>query len=57
MPNIRVCDICNNVLQENEIGRIWYDYLYCSACWTVHLENVRKFETGHPYEEKGELSF
>ena len=38
----RICDICCSELRPGQVGYIFYDYLYCPACWLIHRENERK---------------
>lgn len=38
----RICDICCSELRPGQVGYIFYDYLYCPACWSIHRENERK---------------
>lgn len=57
MPDVRICDICGQFLKESDIGHIYYDYLYCPSCWTVHLENVKKESRKQVCVHSGDLEF
>ena len=50
---MRICDVCNEELRKDEVGHLYYSYLYCEKCWKEHERNEREWNETYRFTING----